>query len=99
MCVCVCVCARERACSVVSDPIDCSPPGSSVHWIILARILDGLPFPSPEDLQIFLTQGLNLQFLHLQVDSLPQPPGKPLEVFFFLVAALGLCCFMQAFSS
>ena len=46
VCVRVCVCVR----SVVSDPIDCSPPGSSVHGIIPARILDGLPFPSPEDL-------------------------------------------------
>ena len=39
--VCVCVCARAR--SVVSnssDPMDCSQPGSSVHGIILARILD-----------------------------------------------------------
>ena len=30
--------------------IDCSPPGSSVHGILQARILDGLPFPFPGDL-------------------------------------------------
>ena len=92
-----------RAHSVVSDPIDCSPPGSSVHGIILARILDGLPFPSPEDLQIFLTQGLNLKLLHLQVDSLPLSylgsPERCVLFFVFLMAALGLRCFMQAFSS
>ena len=29
------------------DPIDGSPPGSSVPEILQARILDGLPFPSP----------------------------------------------------
>ena len=28
----------------------CSPPGCSVHGILQARILDGLPFPSPGDL-------------------------------------------------
>jgi len=30
--------------------MDCSPPGSSVHASSQARILDGLPFPSPGDL-------------------------------------------------
>ena len=29
------------------DPLDCSLPGSSVHGILQARILGGLPFPSP----------------------------------------------------
>ena len=29
------------------DPMDCSPPGSSVHGILQARILEWLPFPSP----------------------------------------------------
>ena len=46
-------------CSVVSDscdPMDCSLPGSSVHGIFRARILEqvaiscGLPFPSPGEL-------------------------------------------------
>ena len=40
-------------CQVMSnscDPIDCSPPGSSVHRIFQARVWSGLPFPSPEDL-------------------------------------------------
>ena len=30
--------------------MDCSLPGSSVHGISLARMLEGLPFPSPGDL-------------------------------------------------
>ena len=29
------------------DPIDGSPPGSSVPGILQARTLEGLPFPSP----------------------------------------------------
>ena len=32
------------------DPMDCSPPGSSVHGILQARIWSGLPFSPPGDL-------------------------------------------------
>ena len=30
--------------------MDCSPPGSFVHGIFQARILEWVAFPSPEDL-------------------------------------------------
>ena len=48
LCVCVCVCVCVRACvrvcshSVLTlcDPMDCSPPGSFVHGIFQARILE-----------------------------------------------------------
>ena len=30
--------------------MDCGPPGSSVHGIFQARILDWVSFPSPEDI-------------------------------------------------
>ena len=32
------------------DPVDCGPPGSSVHGLSQARILEWVPFPSPGDL-------------------------------------------------
>ena len=32
------------------SPMDCSLPGSSIHGIFQARILDGVPFPTPGDL-------------------------------------------------
>ena len=32
------------------DPMDCSLPRSSLQGIFQARVLDGLPFPSPGDL-------------------------------------------------
>ena len=57
-------------------PLDCSPPGSSVHGDSPGKntgvgchfLLQG----------IFLTQGLNPGSPPLQVDSLPsEPPGKP----------------------
>ena len=37
-------------CLTLSDPMDNSPPGSSVHGILQARYWRGLPFPSPGDL-------------------------------------------------
>ena len=55
----------------------CSSPGSSVHGIFQARILEWVPISYS---RIFPTQRLNLSLLHLlhwQVDSLPTvPPGK-----------------------
>ena len=36
-----CTCAQS------CNPVDCSLPGSSVHGLFQARILDGLPFPFP----------------------------------------------------
>ena len=29
-----------QSCMTLSDPLDCSPPGSSVHWIFQARVLE-----------------------------------------------------------
>ena len=53
VCVCVCVCVRAHARalshSVVSnscDPIDFSLPGSSVHGIVQARILEWVAMTS-----------------------------------------------------
>ena len=55
----------------VCDLIDWSPPGSSVHGIFQARILECVAISPSEDLP---TQGLNPCLLHLlqwQADSLP----------------------------
>ena len=36
-----CVHAKSlRSCLTLCDPMDCSPPGSSVHGILQARILE-----------------------------------------------------------
>ena len=29
-----------QSCPTLSDPMDCSPPGSSIHWIFQARVLE-----------------------------------------------------------
>ena len=69
-----------QSCLILCNPLDYSPPGSSVLGILQARILSGLPFPIPGD---FLTQGLNpclLRLLHWQTGSLPLgPTGKELR--------------------
>ena len=53
----------------------CSPPGSSVHRILQARILEGLPFPSPGDLP---NPEIEPGSSALQADSLlSESPGKP----------------------
>ena len=37
----------HQSCLTLRDPMDRSPPGSSVHWIFQARVLEWLPLPSP----------------------------------------------------
>ena len=39
-----------QSCPTLSDTMDCSPPGSSVHGIFQARILEWGAFPAPGDL-------------------------------------------------
>ena len=39
-----------RSCPTLWYPMGCSPPASSVHGVLQARILEWLPFPSPGDL-------------------------------------------------
>ena len=56
--------------------MNCSPPGSSVHGTVLARILGNCSFLQG----IFPTQGSNLNLLHWQVDFFffnTEPPRKP----------------------
>ena len=39
-----------QQCLTLCSPMDCRPPGSSVHGILQARILQWVPFLSPGDL-------------------------------------------------
>ena len=54
--MCAKLLSRVRLC----DPMDSSPPGSSVHGILQARILEWVAMPPPGDL---LTQGWNPSLL------------------------------------
>ena len=42
-----------QSCPTLSDPMDCSLPGSSVHGIFQARVLEGVPLPSPKRSLVF----------------------------------------------
>ena len=38
--LCVCVYVVPQLCPTLCDPVDCSPPGSTVYGILQARILE-----------------------------------------------------------
>ena len=40
-----------QSCPTLCDPMDCSPPGSSIHGILQARILEGAAIPSSRSSQ------------------------------------------------
>ena len=52
-----------QLCLILCDPVDCSPPGSTVHGILQARILEWVAIPFSRG--VFPTQGSNLCLLHL----------------------------------
>ena len=59
----------------ICNPMDCSPPGSSVHEILQQEYWSGLPCPSPGELP---NPGIKSGSPALQADSLPsEPPRKP----------------------
>ena len=58
-----------QSCLTLCNVMDCSPPGSSVHGIYQARILEWVAVSFSRG--IFPTQGSNPHLLHWQVDSLP----------------------------
>ena len=73
--VCVLV---AQLCSILYNSMNCNLPGSSVHGILQARILEWVAISFFRG--IFLTQGLNPHLLGLlcwQAESLPsEPPRK-----------------------
>ena len=63
-----------QSCTTLCDPMDCRPPGSSVHEILHTRILEWVGKPSPGDLP---DSGTKLGSPALQPGSLlSEPPGK-----------------------
>ena len=70
-----CAVLSHSVCLTLCDPVACSPPGSSVHGILQARVLEWVAMPSssvpsqPRDLT---------RSSALQAESLsPEPPRKP----------------------
>ena len=72
------VCLVTQSCPTLLDPLDCSPPGSSVHGIFFRQeYWSGLPFPTPGDLSDPGIEPGSPMSPALQVDSLStEPLGK-----------------------
>ena len=67
---------HAESCLTLCDPVNCSPPGSSVHGIFQARILEWVPFPFPGDLP------------HLGIES-ASTTSPSVAGIFFTIAHLG----------
>ena len=64
---------KSLSCVRLCDPMECSPPGFSVHGILQARVLEWVDI-SPGDLP---NPGIKPESPALQADALPtEPPGK-----------------------
>ena len=62
-----------QSCLTLCEPMDCSPPGSSVHGIFQAKHWGGLTFPSPG---VLPDPRIETESPALQADSLPSElPG------------------------
>ena len=46
LCVCVCVSVLAQSCLTLCNPMDCSPPGFSVHGILPTRTLEWVAISS-----------------------------------------------------
>ena len=77
-----------QSCPTLCDPIDSSPPGSSIHGILQQEYWSRLPFPSPGDLP---DTGIEPGSSALQADSLlSEIPGKS-YLFYAAAKSLQLC--------
>ena len=69
-----------KSCPTLCDPVNCSPPGSSVHGFPRQEYWSGLPFPSPDDHPDPAFEPMSPAS---QADSLPlSHRGSILEFFF-----------------
>ena len=96
VCVCVCVCVRMHTCAQLCltpcYPMGSSLPGSSIHGILQARIMEwaampssrGSPHPEIEPTSPALAGGF----------FTTPPPGKPLVVIVIAIVLLRLCMFI-----
>ena len=86
----ICVCAKSLQLHLtLCDSMDFRPPGSSVHGILQAKILEWVTMPSSRG--IFPTQGSNphlLRVLNRQAGSLPLVPARKPKTLFTALSCL-----------
>ena len=68
-----------QSCLTLCDPMDCNLPGTSVHGILQARIVEWVAMPSSKNLPDPGIEPVSLKYLlHCQAHFLPLVPlGKP----------------------
>ena len=75
----MCVHTQLLSCLTLCGPVDCSPPGSSVHGFSRQEYWSGLPCPPPGDLSAPGTEPSSLMSPALAAGSSPLArPGSPL---------------------
>ena len=75
-----------QSCLTPSDPVDCSLPGSSIHGILQARILEWVTISFPGDLP---DPGIEPRSPALEADALTSEL-KPLNLIFLCASFSGL---------
>ena len=71
-----------QSCPAVCDPMDSSPPGSSVHGILQARILEWVSMPFSREFSQHRDQ--TPDFLHCRQVLTTKPPTAPITTQFLL---------------
>ena len=77
-----------QSCPTLSDPMDCSLPGSSIHWIFQARVLEWgaiafctsegiVPLKIPSSAGLLFVASVSEKLLELWVLSLSEQPLVP----------------------
>ena len=69
-----------QSCPTLCDSMDCGPPGSSVHGILQARILEWVAVPSSRNLPDPGIKPVSPVSPALQADSLPQSHWEAQDV-------------------
>ena len=71
-------CLVDKSCSTLCDPMDCSPPGSSVHGILQAWILEWVAMTSSRGSS--QPRDWTLVFCAAGGFFIVEPPGKTLHI-------------------
>ena len=102
-----------QSCLTLSDPMDCSPPGSSVHGIFQARVLEWVAsafsnheFTLIPAIQVDFTASLsflpphicNSLLLDLNILNISSPCSLPLYIINLLILQLPLCPSLSGFT-
>ena len=68
-----------QSCPTLCNPMNCSPPGFSVHGISQARILEWVAIPSPGDL--FNPRSEPVSLALVGGFFITESPGKPPQIY------------------